>query len=538
MSQTTVVGNPDDPIASMGQLASSVLYNVARWDCATFCELILRDEETGLPIELQPFQEEWHEVLDREKNAVIWAFVDSGKTQQISIAQLLWKLGRDPRKRFAILAATQSAAVKIIRTMKGHIEDNAVLHQIFPGLRRGKVWTDNAFEVMRPYGIKDPSVQAYSPEGGKIQGARLDGLVIDDVLTENNTLTAHQRKKISSWIKASAFSRLSKKAFIVFLTNAWHPEDMAHELNKQGWWAKKYPVLVGGRSAWPDHWPMDRIDEARTVRLGALEFARQMMCEPRDDSTSRFRQEWVNRCLENGEGYRAYKSFEDIHETDPDLAQQMDVNDAILRLGGMPEGYATITGVDLAISQKSSADLTALFTLLLWPDGTRQVLEVQAGRWPGPEIIDRIVSVHERYRSVVVVENNGAQQFLLQWTKTRAPGLRVRAHTTGRNKLSPEFGIESLAAELESGMWLIPSVDGRRTSREIEEWIYEMISYDPKAHTGDRLIASWIADTYARAIHARNMKQRERAAKGTTMGNDPVDGKPRALKKGGAIVFK
>jgi hypothetical protein len=87
--------------------------------------------------------------------------------------------------------------------------------------------------------------------------------------------------------------------------------------------------------------------------------------------------------------------------------------------------------------------------------------------------------------------------------------MRVRAFTTGRNKLSPEYGVESLAAELAAGMWAIPCARGtKETHPQIGEWIAEMLYYDPATHTGDRLMASWIAREAARLYTSRRTRRR------------------------------
>lgn len=502
---------PKDEQASV-RMAWATLLQLARYDCPTFCELVLADEETGGRIHVQPFQIAWHRAISKHRNIVIWAFPESGKTQQLAIGRILWLLGQDVRRRYAVLSATQSQAKKIVRTAQQHVLENVTLHEVWPNLRRGNLWTDTSMEIERPGGIKDPSLQAFSPEGGSMQGSRLDGLVIDDVLTENNTRTSYQRSKIEDWIRASAFSRLARGGWIVFLTNAWHPQDMAHALEKQGWHSVRCPVVGEcGELAWAERWPTDRIEHVRTKVLGPLEFSRQMLCQPRDESTARFQREWIEKCLELGEGFQCYRSLADILHADPELAAEMQLTQELVDAGGLPDGYMTITGVDLAVSRRVAADKTSLFTLLLWPSGVRQVLEVQAGQWTGPEIIDRVISAHERFRSIAVVENNAAQDFLLQWARERAPGLRVRAFTTGRNKLSPEYGVESLAAELAAGRWVIPCQPGsKRTARQVGYWIEEMLSYDPQAHTGDRLMASWIAREAARLYEGRMRRRLHR----------------------------
>jgi hypothetical protein len=217
-----------------------------------------------------------------------------------------------------------------------------------------------------------------------------------------------------------------------------------------------------GVSRWPERWSPERIAQ-RQLDLGPLEFARQMLCVARDDTASRFKREWINKAMERGRDAQTGHA-----------------------IANMPPGCRTYTGVDQ----------TVLFTILVSPDGSREVLEVLAGRWSGPEIVSRITDVHHRWQSIVVVENNAAQDFIVQFARATS-AVPVRAFTTGRNKAHPEFGVESLAAEMASGKWIIPNTNGR-AHPEVETWIQELLFYDPAAHTGDRVMASWFAREGAR----------------------------------------
>ena len=58
--------------------------------------------------------------------------------------------------------------------------------------------------------------------------------------------------------------------------------------------------------------------------------------------------------------------------------------------------------------------------------------------------------------------------------------------------MHPTLGVESLAAELHAKKWRIPNKDGM-LHKQVAKWIDEMLYYDPAAHTGDRLMASWFA---------------------------------------------
>jgi hypothetical protein len=250
---------------------------------------------------------------------------------------------------------------------------------------------------------------------------------------------------------------------------AFHPADAMHRYARQpNFSAFRYPVVdEKGNPRWPERFPLERIEE-KSVDLGPIEFARQMMCVARDDSTARFKQEWIDRCLALGNGKNLCAALKKV-----------------------PAGYRVITGVDLAVSKSDAADLTAFFTIALRPDGKREVLSIESGKWSGPEIVKKVFDVHERYQSIIIVENNAAQDFILQFARDRG-SIPIRPFTTGRNKAHPEFGVESIAAEMSAGAWVIPNHDGVMHP-EVAEWVDEMLYYDPRAHTGDRLMASWFA---------------------------------------------
>jgi hypothetical protein len=157
------------------------------------------------------------------------------------------------------------------------------------------------------------------------------------------------------------------------------------------------------------------------------------------------------------------------------------------------------TGVDLAVGKDAHNDLSCLFTIAIDDRQKRLVVDIQSGRWQAPETIARLADVHRRYGSIIMVEDNGAQSYLLQWASSQ--GVPVRSFTTGRNKYDEAFGIESLAVEMRSGLWIIPSgPTGAEVSEEAQAWIRELLFYSPEMHTGDRAMASWFAREAARSL--------------------------------------
>jgi hypothetical protein len=396
-------------------------------------------------------------------------------TQQLSIARPLYELGKNPRLRVVIVSATSKQAAKIAGTIKRYIEASPELHAVFPTLRPGSPWTGDGFTIKeQPPHIKDPSVQVVGMFG-HILGARIDLLVLDDVLDFENTRTEYQRQKAYDWIKSTLFGRMTPNSRIIAVGNPWHPEDAMHRFGKEGWHFIRHPVVdANGHSTWPYRWPMARIEEARE-QMGPLEFARQMLCQARSDADSRFRRTWIEWCME--------------------LARNEGVEYLVPRCDPTP-GFQTFTGVDLGISRKRSGALSVLFTIGYEKATKRKtILDIQSGRWTAPEILNKISDVHTRFDSQIYVESNAAQDFIRQF----AENMKVPVHqfTTGKNKKDPLHGVESLAAEMHAKRWVIPNKDGM-LHPEVAAWIDEALYYDPLAHTGDRLMASWIASEGAR----------------------------------------
>lgn len=448
---------------------------MARDDAAVFTRLVLKDELTGERIHSTPMHGDWHDLAGAHDRLVLMSHVESGKTQQLSVGRVLWELGRDPNTRVVIVSNTSGQAIKITRAIAGYLERSAELREVFPNLKPspGGPWTNTQLTVVRKGSPKDPSVQATGVHGS-IVGARIDLLILDDLLDYENTRTPAQRDDVWHWVHSTLFGRLTANARVVCVGNAYHRDDMLHRLERSpAWQTRRYPVVADdGTPSWPDRWPLERITRKRE-ELGPLEFARQMLCRARDDNEARFKREWVDLCLERGNGRQLQHA-----------------------LATIPSGCAVYTGVDLAVQQHASADLTAFTTILVHPNGDRELLNIETGRLAGPDIVRKIQEIHHRYQGIFFVENNAAQDFILQFLRA-GTAVPVRPFTTGRNKVHPEFGIESLAAELAAGKWLLPNRDGR-LHPEVDALVNEMLYYDPRAHTGDRLMSMWFAREAAR----------------------------------------
>lgn len=469
----------------LGREAKAIFLDLCRNDVNAFCEYVLQDEETGRHVVQAPFHVEMHAELDEHKFLVIKSAPETGKTQQMGIGRALWEMGRNPRIRIGILGNDQKSAVKLLTSIKGYIEKSERLHEVFPGLRKGPIWQDHQIVVDRDVFSKDPTIQAVGYHGS-IQGSRIDLWIVDDLLDFENTRTEVQRQQLSKWFRGTPLGRLTRGGRVIFLTNCWHPRDLGEELVKEYAWrcfaipARRpdgsimWPVEQGGK------WDEARLAEKRQ-KLGELEFARLFELRPRDDADTIFKEWAIKKCTDRGRGRILVRSIEPP-----------------------PDRCVVVIGVDLGGKRRSGGEST-IAPLLFHPNADRQLLGIEGGRWSGGELIRRICSAGERYGGIVAVESNGLQIHLTDLAReTGLTCVPIVPFMTGKNKIDPRFGVISLAAEWEAGRWIIPEAGGdAEMARRRETLLSEIRDFVPEQHTGDHLMAVWIAREVGRVIWAR-----------------------------------
>jgi hypothetical protein len=436
----------------------------ARRDFAAFAEY-------AFGLELGRHHRLWAEEVEAHPRLVVLAPVENGKSTLLSIAYPLWRLGRDPNLRVALISETFAQATRPLAAIREAIVRNPRVREVFPGLRPNagsrEKWSDSEIVVERTAALKDPSVLALGVMG-PLLGARVDLAVLDDVTSWENSYTGAQRAKVVAWFKSTLVGRVTPAGKIIVVGTPWAADDLLGQLQASSEYrsVRTPAISEAGEPLWPEVWPLARLHQRR-CEIGEVEFSRQMLLQVVSDATSRFKEAWFER---------AFKAAQDAGAALVDRWE-----------GRRP----TFTGVDLGVGQTEAHDMSAIFTLALMPGGKRQVLAIESGRWQAPELVARVKAAHERFRSRVRVESNAAQAYLVQFL--RGAGVPVEAHTTGRNKHDPAYGVESLAVELEQGRWIVPDAPATR------EWMRELIAYSPDGHAGDRVMASWFAREAARA---------------------------------------
>jgi len=461
----------------------------ARRDPASFVQHCFRDEKTGKPVENAPHHVAWQSFLSATRWGVVVAPVEHGKSVQIGIGRVIWELGNNPDLRILLVGESGASAEKLLRGIMQQIQYNPRVRRVFPalrpGTRKGDQWNESNITVERPGLARDPSVQARGIGSLNIIGSRLDLVVLDDCLNFENTATKLQRDKLEDWFDTVVFTRLvddyESGAFgrVFAIGTPWNGDDLLHRLSRrEGWRSSRWSAVENPddpparwRPTWRGKWPLQRLLEKRTG-MTETAFARKYLCRVLSEGLRRFKRAWIDHMFRQGKGRR--------------LGTWPRWRGALLRC---------VTGVDIGIGQRDVDALTSIFTLAVEPRSKRRiVVELKSGHWTGPEILDELEKTTTAYGSELIVESNAAQKFIAQFSRER--GIAVRTYfTTASNKFDEELGVESLAVEMRNGLWIVPSPTGRLEDAdpELRAWAEELLEFDPAQHTGDRLMASWIA---------------------------------------------
>ena len=196
----------------------------------------------------------------------------------------------------------------------------------------------------------------------------------------------------------------------------------------------------------------------------------------------------------------------------------------LFKLDSLPDGAVVAEGVDMAFSEASTADKNALVPIMQTEDGMLRPLWIETDRpdlrWTSSEFFAKLREHRERYWCRHVVESVGAQKWIAEQAAV-AHGLDVSpCNTTGDKKQNRVLGVESLADLMAMGGFALPCEDDGTVHPMLVPLIEQMEAYDPTpgVHTGDELMATWMAvrnlrmSSFAYAIATAGEVETERLA--------------------------
>ena len=514
----------------MTEISNAQLYSFCRDDFKSFMEAIV-----GLKNE--PFHNELDDNISsvNHRKIAISAARGHGKSAHISIGLPLWLMANNHNLRILLISSTAQVAKSFLSEVVGHIDRNdeyklyskfvdpmqlGVIPRVKNWAKMREHWSSDSIVIDRDQlNLKDPTINAVGLFGS-ILSKRADVIICDDIVTQENSATEIQRKKVIDWIYTTIMPVLVPGGQFIYLGNTWHQDDLvarlmhdpqfdykkkmaaiisesthpelwerwaqfimdeSHEIverrmNAEEWYrANQAAMDEGVKVLWPTRYPYSELYLMRLANPYA--FARMYQCDPSDRPDQRFKDAWLDAACKKGKN---------------------------LRLGlGKRENFEmeiVTEGVDLAISEESGSDDTALLILdkvkYSKVEGIKMgdiiVRDIIRGKMSPNQVKENIKSHHEQVKPDGIRVETVAYQEAIQRDLDEM-GVPVRGYKTGGEKKDPFIGINSLAIYAELGKLVLPFDNtDPRTINLISQLVNEMRAF-PDGHTGDSLMALWFA---------------------------------------------
>jgi len=288
------------------------------------------------------FHREMFEISENDqiKMAAICSFRESGKSTLMTLSFPIWAiLGRLEKKFIVIISQTSEQAKMHFRNLKQELENNELLKRDLGPFKEMDEWNSCSLILPR-YGAKIVALsKEQSFRGIKHGQYRPDLIIADDCENSESVKTQESRDNTYKWFTSEVLPLGSRNTKIIVSGNLLHEDSLLKRLENEitdgtrSGIFRRYPLLdEKGSVNWPGKFPDEHSIEAERLKIGNIfTWYREYLLRIIDDREPVIDKSWI---------------------------QHYDILPNILR----DQGYSFATGVDLAISEKESADFTALVT--------------------------------------------------------------------------------------------------------------------------------------------------------------------------------
>lgn len=308
-----------------------------------------------LGLEAKPFHIQLLQHQFAHPEQMVLAFRGAGKSTLGTVVKIIHYLLKDPNLRIVIVSKTTTNAETFLREVKQIFESHERFIEIF-GVHYDpkRKWNDREIDIAtRKKFTKEASITCTGPEG-TVVGKHFDVELCDDLVDEQNSRTQHMRDQIHKWYYSILDPTIEPPSAENPLVGRRHKLGTRYHYDDQyGRWIEEgmahliIPALnEEGRSPWPEKWPPSEFAE-RKRKGGLIIFNAQYQCDT---------------AAMKGEVFQ----FDDcIVVEDSDIPW---------------ESLNYYMGVDLAISEKESADHFAIVVIGVDKTGNIYVVDFFEGQ--------------------------------------------------------------------------------------------------------------------------------------------------------------
>ena len=291
--------------------------------------------------ETAPFQLEMFRLTEDEtaKMVVIVAFRGSAKSTIMTTSYPLWAiLGKQQKKFVVILGQTQQKAQQYLLNIKRELESNELLKKdLGPFQEERNQWGAQAL-VIPKFNAKIATGSVEQSIRGIRHGPhRPDLIIVDDIEDLTSVKTREGREAAYTWLTGDIIPAGDRNTKFIVVGNLLHEDCVVRHLQrniedgKTTGISKEFPLLdETGKSLWPGKFPTEaEVEQERNKVMDERAWQREYLLRIIPEEDQVVHPDWIHY-------------YDELPSKNNDEYQY------------------TYTGVDLAISDKDTADYTAM----------------------------------------------------------------------------------------------------------------------------------------------------------------------------------
>ncbi len=363
------------------------------------------------------FHKEMFAITERDdiSLAAICSFRGSAKSTLMTLSYPIWAVVGRPQKKFVVLISQTAEQAKLhFKNLKRELETNDLLKRDLGPFQETDEWNNCSLVIPR-YNAKIIAVSKDQSFRGIRHGRyRPDLIVADDVENTDSVKTQEARESTFNWLTSEVFPLGDKGTKIIIVGNLLHEDSLLKRLEnlivheKLSGIFRKYPLLDEyDNITWPGKYEDLKAVEDERLRVG-------------DEKT--WNKEYLLHIIDDRERVITEDKIQYYDKLPEDLRNQ---------------SYSFATGIDLAISEKATADFTSLVSAKVIGSGDNFEVYILPNpvnaRLKFTEILERaedICKVHDgRFSNKFYVEDTMLQGYVTQQLRERnidAVGVKIR----------------------------------------------------------------------------------------------------------------
>ena len=377
----------------------------------------------------------WEEASNEKNKNCAWAAPRGhAKSTSITLAFGLAAIVFRFRDHLMIVSDSEGQAVAQVKEIKNEILENESLCEAFgiTGLLKD---TETEIIVQFSDGYQCRVIAKGSEQrlrGLKWLGKRPNLVLGDDLEFDEIVSNPERLKKFKSWFFKSLIPSCAHNALIRIVGTILHHDSLLMNLmDDDEWvthlWSAHEDFDDFTNILWPAQWTEERLRQKRQMFIN-------------QGQSDAYSQEYLNQPLASGHTFFDKADFKDLPQ-----------NYYHGEMGSELKTY--YASVDLAVSQKQTADLAVITIATIDSDGYLDILDVRKGRF-GPDLfVEEMFSVAEEYDIELWLVEKGAIQTTIMPFLNKEMGRRQRFFnmhfmTPTKDKMSRA---QSIRARMKSG---------------------------------------------------------------------------------------